>query len=300
MGMSFGFYWSNRDYLVLASTNDRTRNFYYGLDTFFYTSTAILVPIMVGWYIEYGGGTSLDAINESYKTVTYVVFVVTIIASIVFHLGKYTKPTQTKFLFFKFHKLWNEMLKLSVLKGLAQGFIVTAPAMLIMTFFESEGTLGVAQTVGAGVAAVIILILGKYTKPKHRIYVFSLGLILFFLASLSNGLLYSKTGVILFIFFMLIARPLLDLAYFPIQLKAIDVVSRIENRNEFSYILNHEFGLFIGRFIGVGTFILFSYLFGKDFALRYALLLIATAHLLSIWVAKNLLKKQSELENNRV
>ena len=56
MGMSFGLYWSNRDYLVLATTSDRTRNFYYGLDTFFYTTTAVLVPIVIGWYLMTGNG----------------------------------------------------------------------------------------------------------------------------------------------------------------------------------------------------------------------------------------------------
>ena len=29
MGMSFGFYWANRDYLALAITNDGNRNYYY-------------------------------------------------------------------------------------------------------------------------------------------------------------------------------------------------------------------------------------------------------------------------------
>ncbi|WP_315814988.1 hypothetical protein [Paraflavitalea speifideaquila] len=34
MGLSFGFYWANRDYLALAITNDENRNYYYGLETF--------------------------------------------------------------------------------------------------------------------------------------------------------------------------------------------------------------------------------------------------------------------------
>jgi MFS transporter, YQGE family, putative transporter len=29
MGLSFGFYWANRDYLALAITNDENRNYYY-------------------------------------------------------------------------------------------------------------------------------------------------------------------------------------------------------------------------------------------------------------------------------
>lgn len=298
MGMSFGLYWSNRDYLVLATTSDRTRNFYYGLDTFFYTLTAVIVPVIIGWYLMNGNETtSNEDVNSGYKVVTAAVFVFTILASIVFHFGKYEKPKSEKFLYFKFHKLWNKMLQMALLKGLAQGFIVTAPAILMMKFFQSEGALGTAQSIGAIISAVIMLILGKLSKPKHRLVIFSIGLILFFLGSLFNSILFNPTGVIIFIFLLLIARPILDIAYFPIQLKVIDLLSKIENRNEFSYILNHEFGLYVGRFIGAGTFLGIAYFGNVDLALKYALLIISTLQLLSIIIAKQLLKQQNKLEN---
>lgn len=297
MGMSFGLYWSNRDYLVLATTSDKTRNFYYGLDTFFYTLTAVIVPVIIGWYLMNGNGSSNEGVNSGYKVVTAAVFIFTILASIVFHFGTYEKPRSEKFLFFKFHKLWNKMLQMALLKGLAQGFIVTAPAMLMMKFFHSEGALGTAQSVGAIIAAVIMLILGKFSKPKHRLVIFSIGLICFFLASFFNSLMFNSTGVIIFIFLLLIARPILDIAYFPIQLKVIDLLSSIENRNEFAYILNHEFGLYVGRFIGAGTFLGIAYFGDVDMALRYALLIIAALQLLAILIAKQLLEQQNKLEN---
>jgi YQGE family putative transporter len=298
MGMSFGLYWANRDYLVLATTSDKTRNFYYGLDTFFYTLTAVIVPVIIGWYLMSGSdSTSNESVNSGYRVVTGVVFIFTILASIVFHFGDYEKPRNEKFLYFKFHKLWTKMLQMAVLKGLAQGFIVTAPAMLMMKFFASEGALGTAQSVGAIIAAVIMLILGKLSKPKHRLVIFSIGLIFFFLASFFNSLMFNSTGVIIFIFLLLIARPILDIAYFPIQLKVIDILSELENRNEFSYILNHEFGLYIGRLVGAGTFLGIAYFGNADDALRYALLIIAVLQLLSILIAKQLLQQQSKLEN---
>ncbi|WP_339919633.1 MFS transporter [uncultured Flavobacterium sp.] len=301
MGMSFGLYWANRDYLVLATTTDKTRNFYYGLDTFFYTLTAVIVPVIIGWYLMNGSdSTSNESVNSGYRVVTGVVFIFTILASIVFHFGDYEKPRNEKFLYFKFHKLWTKMLQMAVLKGLAQGFIVTAPAMLMMKFFASEGALGTAQSVGAIIAAVIMLILGKLSSPKHRLVIFSIGLIFFFLASFFNTLMFNSTGVIIFIFLLLIARPILDIAYFPIQLKVIDILSVIENRNEFSYILNHEFGLYVGRLLGAGTFLGIAYFGNADDALRYALLIIAVIQLLSILIAKQLLDQQSKLENKDV
>ncbi|WP_318345948.1 MFS transporter [Flagellimonas baculiformis] len=297
MGMSFGLYWSNRDYLVLTTTTDFTRNFYYGLDTFCYTVTGVLVPIMVGWYLVNGDSMANEGVNLRYQMVTVVVFAITILASVIFHMGSYEKPKSEKFLYFKFHPVWKKMIQMSYLKGLAQGFIVTAPAMLMMTFFGSEGTLGTAQSVGALIAAFIMLLLGKYSKPKHRLAIFSVGLVCFFLAAFFNGLLFNATGVILFMLFLLIARPILDIAYFPIQLKLIDVMAKFEGRNEFSYILNHEFGLYVGRFIGALTFLALAYFGSTEIALRYALLIIGTLQLISIIIAKQLLKKQKELEH---
>jgi len=297
MGMSFGFYWANRDYLVIATTTDRARNFYYGFETFTYTLTAAIVPVIIGWYLVSGNGESNEGINTGYRVVTGVVFIITIIASIVFHFGKYEKPKSEKFLYFKFHKLWKKMLEMAFLKGMSQGFIVTAPAMLMMKFFNSEGVLGSALSVGALISAVIMLILGKFSKPKDRLIIFSIGTIGFFLASLFNGVMFNSVGVIIFVFLLLIARPVLDIAYFPIQLKVIDVLSKLENRNEFSYILNHEFGLFVGRFFGAGTFLAIAFYLDADIALRYALLIIGTIQLLSVVIAKQLLKQQNELEN---
>ena len=98
-------------------------------------------------------------------------------------------------------------------------------------------------------------------------------------------------------FLLLISRPILDIAYFPIQLKVIDLLSSIENRNEFSYILNHEFGLFVGRFLGAVTFLVIAFYINTDVALRYALLIIGVLQLLSIIIAKQLLKQQEALEN---
>lgn len=295
MGMSFGFYWANRDFLALAITNDQNRNYYYGLETFFYTIIAVIVPFMIGWFIEVLGRQDAGGINLAYRIVTGLVLVITILASVMCFRGKFRQPKQGKFIFFKFHPYWNNMLLLAVLKGLAQGFLVTAPAMLIMRLLGQEGALGTAQSIGAIVAAVIMYIVGRITKPKHRLAIFTVGLICFTVAAAINGILFNATGVILFMLFLLIAKPLLDLAYFPMQFSVIDLLSKKENRNEFAYILNHEAGLYLGRFIGAFTFIGLAYYYSAEFALRYAIIIIALVQLLSVFVAKRLIRRGEEI-----
>lgn len=287
MGLSFGFYWSNRDYLALAITNDTNRNYYYGLETFFYTIIAVVIPITIGWFIESSGDEA--QIHTAYLVITGIVFLVTVVASIVCFRGTFQNPEQKKYVFFKFHQLWYKLLSLSLLKGLVQGFLVTAPAMLIMLLIGKEGALGTAQSIGAIIAAVIMYVLGRISKPSDRIKIFTAGLVLFALGAVVNGLLFNQTGVIIFILLLLIAKPLMDLAYFPIQFKVIDIVSKIEKRGEFAYILNHEAGLFAGRFLGAGTFLVLAYAISTEIALRYAIVIVAILQLSSIFVAKKII-----------
>ena len=292
MGLSYGFFWANRDYLALDTTTDKTRNYYYGIETFFYTLTFIIVPFLAGAFIattqknDWFGGN----VNVAYYILTGVVFGLTVIASILVHRGKFENPKKAPFLFFRFDKLWRKMLQLSALKGVAQGYIVTAPVMLIMKLVGEEGELGIIQSVGSLLSAILLYLLGRLAKPKHRLQIFLVGLSLFVVGAAFNAALYSAWGVILFVLCLIFARPLLDIAYFPIQLGVIDIVAAREKRNEFAYIFNHELGLYAGRLFGCGLFIILARTISDEIALRYALLVIALIQFISYYVAKSNLR----------
>ena len=292
MGISYGFFWANRDFLALNTTKDGNRNYYYGIETFFYTVTGIGIPLLAGGFIAatdkngwFGGN-----VNVAYYIITAFVFALSAFASVLVHNGQFQNPKKAPFLFFNFDKLWNKMLRLAALKGVAQGYIVTAPTMLVMTHVGKEGSLGLIQGVAAAVSAVLLYILGRVTTPAHRVLIYGIGCTLFVLGALFNAVLFSAIGVILFILCLLFARPLLDIAYFPIQLKVIDVVAEIEKRNEFTYIFNHELGLYVGRLFGCGLFIVLARYVSVDIALRYALLVIAVVHFMGYFMAKSIVK----------
>ncbi|MDD2513495.1 MAG: MFS transporter, partial [Proteiniphilum sp.] len=48
LGASTGFFWTNRYLLTLNSTNDENRNYFFGLESFFFTLWSITVPLFVG------------------------------------------------------------------------------------------------------------------------------------------------------------------------------------------------------------------------------------------------------------
>jgi YQGE family putative transporter len=75
----------------------------------------------------------------------------------------------------------------------------------------------------------------------------------------------------------------------------IDIVSKIEKRSEFAYILNHEAGLYVGRFSGAATFLIMARYGSAEIALRYAVIIIAVLQLCSIFVAKKIIQQGKKL-----
>ncbi len=286
MGLATGIFWANRGFLALMATNDDNRNYFYGVENFVATLNAVVVPALIGWFIS---GTALygwlgGVANRAYRVIAMVVFVLTIAAAAILERGTFRMPRHTRFVYFHFHPLWWRMLALALLKGLAQGYIVTAPAMLIMLLVGQEGTLGAVQAIGGVFSACLLYAAGRLTAPRHRKIIFAVGLSLFLLGAVTNALLFSALGVLIFIACLLLAKPMLDLAYFPIQLQVVDTVSHIEGRNSYAYIFNHEFGLFTGRALGCGLFLAIAYWGSGIAALKYALPVIALLQMLSIWV----------------
>ncbi len=293
MGLSYGFFWANRDFLALNTTKDGNRNYYYGIETFFYMITGIVVPLAAGVFIAttekngwFGGN-----VNVAYYGLTVFVFVLSVLASILVHRGKFQNPLKAPFLFLKFDRIWNKMLGLAALKGVAQGYIVTAPTMLILSLVGKEGELGLIQGIAALVSAILLYVLGRVTAPKHRLMIYGIACSLFVLGALFNASMYSALGVILFMLCLLFARPLLEIAYFPVQLKVIDIVAAKEKRNEFAYIFNHELGLYLGRLFGCGLFIVLARYVSEYAALRYALLVIAVVHFMGWFMMRNIVKE---------
>lgn len=303
MGAASGFFWTNRYLLTLNNTTDENRNYFFGLESFFFSIASIGVPLVIGAFLSQIDGKEVFGmfinINLAYQIVTLGVILLTIITCIVLWRGKFTNPVEKDFLYFKFSKLWKKMLVLSSLKGMVQGFLVTAPAILVLKLVGDEGALGLIQGVSGALTAVLVYVLGRIAQPKDRLKIFVAGLIIFCAGTLFNGILFSATGVILFVLCKVIFQPLFDLAYFPIMMQTIDAVVKIEKRNEYTYILSHEFGLFIGRAFGLILFIVLAFGVSEDFALKYALILVGVLQLLSYPLAKNIIKQTNSINENK-
>lgn len=77
----------------------------------------------------------------------------------------------------------------------------------------------------------------------------------------------------------------------------VDVVSKIEKRNEFADIFNHKFGLHLGRFLGLALFIGFATYIFESFALKHSLIVIGIVQLASIPLARNIVRESNKLHH---
>ena len=302
IGLSTGFFWTNRYLLTLYSTDDSNRNYFFGCESFFFSLWNIVIPLVIGTFlatVEAGRIFGNLTVNGGYKVITAAALFISVLACIALSQGRFKNPESKKFFYFRFHELWVKMLSLAGLKGMVQGFLVTAPAILVMKFLGSEGSLGLIQGIGGALTAILVYILGRVARPQDRIKIFGFGLLIFFIGTLANGIMFSAFGVIIFVLCKVFFQPLHDLAYYPIMMKAIDVVSEIEKRDGYTYIMSHEIGLFFGRAFGMVLFILMASLISEDFALRFALVVVGALQMLSLPLAKNIIKESDSYTDNK-
>lgn len=302
IGLSTGFFWTNRYLLTLYSTDDSNRNYFFGCESFFFSLWNIVIPLVIGAFlatVEAGRIFGDLTVNGGYKVITAAALFISVLACIALSQGRFKNTESKKFFYFRFHELWVKMLSLAGLKGMVQGFLVTAPAILVMKFLGSEGSLGLIQGIGGALTAILVYILGRVARPQDRIKIFGFGLLIFFIGTLANGIMFSAFGVIIFVLCKVFFQPLHDLAYYPIMMKAIDVVSEIEKRDGYTYIMSHEIGLFFGRAFGMVLFILMASLISEDFALRFALVVVGALQMLSLPLAKNIIKESDSYTDNK-
>ena len=288
MGVSVGLIWANRNYLTLTITNNNNRNYYFGLEGFLATVAAIIVPSLVGVFIATSQKFSWFPISVSYSIISMGMFLLIFSACIVLHQGNFAKPIRQQIMFFRSSGIWGKMSGLAFLKGLTQGFVITAPAMLVFDSLGKEGTLGASQSVSAIITSFLIYIIGRNTLPFHRIHIFSGAIALLLLSSGILSFYYSTFSIFFMIFCLVFTRPLIDLAYSPIFLEVVEKLSLQDDSRMYSYIFNHEIWLFCGKILGGAFFLAILYNFGEQITLRHMFLLISLIYSLSFFLIKSL------------
>jgi YQGE family putative transporter len=197
MGLATGIFWANRGFLALAVTEEENRNYFYGVESTVLTMTSVLVPLAVGAWLAYAlrHGTQGGGVDGAYRVIAGFACGLTLMAAAAMLRVQHRSQPVGRFLYLRFHALWRRLLLLTGLRGLTQGYMVTAPALLILRLVGQEGTLGTVEGVGSFVAAGCLYLIGRASKPQHRSTLFAVGLAIFLMGTLVNAWLFNALGV---------------------------------------------------------------------------------------------------------
>ncbi len=287
-GLCYGLHWANRNYLILDSTTNENRNYYVGSEFFLAQIAFLLTPLFSGWFISYGPESGLYNKDFAYQVLIGAIFIFCAFAAWVIMSGTFKTPQIPAFFHFKFKALWNRMRLFTFLKGNIQGAQIILPSLLIMNLVGAERELGIIASISAILSAITVYIVGRLAKPKDRILVLTISVIIFCVSGFLHSILYSALSVLIWQVLQTMSDPLSYAAYNPIFYRAINVAAQMENRPEYTYVVDNEIVTNAGRIVGCFIFLAFIYYISDAFALRHYLTVVSIMQIATIFIVRKL------------
>lgn len=82
-GILSGVYWANRNLLTLKTTTSDTRIYFSSIETAISTTTKVIVPLAIGWFITFGTRIHLYSPIQGYQMTVIVMLVVIVLIWII-------------------------------------------------------------------------------------------------------------------------------------------------------------------------------------------------------------------------
>lgn len=278
LGFFNGFYWANRNFVVLETTTDKNRDYYNGVLLASATIIGIIFNSLYGNFIGH------NEISETAKQTNYIlasIFAITVlILSGYFVLkGKYKNPVVKEIYLKNPNPSWINFRKIYFYTGVRESVSFMIPVTLILYVLNSEDLLGEANSLALIATAIIVYLLGRFISSKERKYVILLGISILTINSLFLILFYSEFFAFIFNTFDAIGNTLLYLSLVPILQKELD--KQIKNdTSEYKYIFDSDLFINFGRILGTVSIFGFITYFGDETGLKFAPLFLTLANLL--------------------
>lgn len=253
LGLGTGLYWSNRNYLTLKETNEENRSYFFGLLFSFATLIGLVVTFFTGWLIVFG---------MSYQLLMAIAFALIFVSGLVVYKRNYETPTIGKLLITNSSYIWMKKRFIHFGIGLTDGIAFFLPSLLILTVLGNEGVLGTLTAVSSVFSAIVIYFYGRKSHTKDNKF--------YFIVSVLLAFVFNKFIVIIYSLFNGLIINFLWLTVSPPVMKNIDLeVGEIEGKR-FSYILDSEFFLNVGRISSLVVCLLIANSYGVSSSLRFS------------------------------
>lgn len=280
-GIGAGFYWANRNYLELDSTNDSQRDYFYAINIAIDTITGMILPVSAGFFITFMRGSNLFSGNIPYFIIMSIGFVLFILSGLTLINNKFHKPPIKKLFIFRATRKWN-LIRLSAFwDNFVFGIYVILPTILILKFVGDESSLGIVETVGAILSTIVIYIVGRKIKPKQRLVALFFTLIISIMAVIVFQIFWGLIGVLAFIFLNKIIGPIRGNAIVTMWYEGLEDATKISKEN-YRYIVDLEFFINIGRITVLLTFFLLLQNLSEEISIRIIVLIFLIANFVTV------------------
>lgn len=284
-GVGSGFYWLAFNVLYFEITDRENRDSFNGVSGFINSLAGIIAPVLSGWII-----TRIDHFT-GYRIIFWISLGIFVVAVIVSFFLK-TRSAHGEFRLKEVLMLttnqknkWYWVNMALVAQGIREGVFIFITGLLVYLTTRNELTLGTFYTICNIISLISYYFVGKWMNPERRIkaiLIGSLALGLFFLPYLFllNTWSMFLFGIGIFLFFPFFYNPLLSIVFDVIGETDETVQLRVE------YVVSREISLNIGRTISVIGFMIWVSLNPSINHLRWYLLPIAFAQVLTWWLIR--------------
>ena len=194
-------------------------------------------------------------------------------------------PPPTTLLLSSVGSRWNKFRLFEYILGLMNGIISFVPVLMVLTLVGKENALGSIQSLSAIFTMVVVFILAKSLKVKHRIQLLGISILLSIVGALAFSYTYSTFGVYIFYAMFAVVAPFNWIAVNSLNYDLID-----EDRREsihYAYVCDQEIYLNGGRITAIFVFILIS-IFSNSLAIRFTPLIFACSQILLLFITNRL------------
>lgn len=237
-GMGFGFYWSNRNYLTQQETSHKSRNYFLGLNFSINTIISLIVALFSGWLIVFG---------LSYQALMIFAFILLFISGFKVFSENYQAAKIGKLTISQPSEKWKIKRLIHLGIGLFEGSAYFLPSLLILSMLGNEGILGTLTALTSILSAVLVYIYGRKVETKNHRKYFIISVIFGLLSSTILAFFFNWLTIVIYVLLNSLIINFIWLTAGPLIMNNIDVEIITNEEGRFSYILDGELFLNIGR-----------------------------------------------------
>lgn len=284
-GIGFGFYWANRNYLTQQETDHTSRNYFLGLSFSLTTIIALIITFITGWLIVFG---------LSYEILMIFAFILLFISGFKVFSKNYQATRIGKLTISQPTEKWKIKRLIHLGIGLFEGSAYFLPSLLILSTLGNEGILGTLTAFASILSAILVYIYGRKSNTKsHRQY-FIISIIFGLLSSVILALYFNWLTIIVYVLLNGLIINFIWLTAAPLIMNNIDVEIINNEEKRFSYILDGELFLNIGRSSSAVICLVLALSISDITALRYGSLVLSFVQVL-LFIYLDKFRKRAEL-----